>query len=148
MAIAKDNSSFPLMGADNKVIPFALNAATSSADRAMPFMSADNKVVPLVCNPIVAKDEIGLGTMSADDKIVPVKGGLKEIEKKLGIKRNKIIENFYGGDAVRLWRMYKATGDDYYIKLLIEYNEDDIINLKKIAEYCVCKLKNNLLKNQ
>jgi len=74
-----------------------------------------------------------------------LKGGLKEIEKKLGIKRNKIIERFYGGDAVRLWRMYKATGDDYYIKLLIEYNEDDIINLKIIAEYCVSKLKEKFI---
>ena len=77
-----------------------------------------------------------------------LKGGLKEIEKKLGIKRNKIIEKFYGGDAVTLWRMYKATGDDYYLKLLIEYNEDDIINLKTIAEYCVEKLKNKFPKNQ
>ncbi len=67
-------------------------------------------------------------------------GGLKQIEKKLGIKRNKIIEGFYGGDAVTLWRMYKATGDDHYLNLLVEYNEEDIINLKKIAEYCVGKL--------
>ena len=74
-------------------------------------------------------------------------GGLKKIEKKLGINRDKIIDKFNGGDAVTLWRMYKATGDDYYINLLIEYNEDDIINLKKIAEYCVGKMKNNLLKN-
>jgi len=73
-----------------------------------------------------------------------LKGGLKEIEKKLGIKRNKIIEKFYGGDALTLWKMYRATGDDYYLKLLIlliEYNEDDIINLKTIADYCVEKLK-------
>jgi len=74
-------------------------------------------------------------------KRLNLQGGLKEIEKKIGIKRNKIIEKFYGGDAVTLWRMYKATGDDYYINLLIEYNEDDIINLKTIAEYCVSKLK-------
>ena len=67
-------------------------------------------------------------------------GGLKKIEKKLGINRDKIIDKFNGGDAVTLWRMYKATGDDYYINLLIEYNEDDIINLKKIAEYCVGKM--------
>jgi len=75
-----------------------------------------------------------------------LKGGLKQIEKKLNIKRNKIIEKFYGGDAVKLWRMYRATGDDYYIKLLIEYNEDDIVNLKTIAEYCVKKLKNKFPK--
>ena len=71
-----------------------------------------------------------------------LKGGLKEIEKKLGIKRNKIIEKFYGGDALTLWKMYRATGDDYYLKLLVEYNEEDIINLKTIAEHCIGKLKN------
>jgi len=74
-----------------------------------------------------------------------LKGGLKEIEKKLGIKRNKIIEKFYGGDALTLWKMHRATGDDYYLKLLIEYNEDDIINLKTIAEYCVEKLKEKFI---
>ena len=74
-----------------------------------------------------------------------LKGGLKEIEKKLGIKRNKIIERFYGGDALTLWKMYRATGDDYYLKLLIEYNEEDIINLKTIADYCVSKLKEKFI---
>ena len=70
-----------------------------------------------------------------------LKGGLKEIEKKIGIKRSKIIEKFYGGDALALWKMYRATGDDYYLKLLVEYNEEDIINLKTIADYCVEKLR-------
>jgi len=75
-----------------------------------------------------------------------LKGGLKEIERKLGIKRSKIIEKFYGGDALTLWKMYRATGDDYYLNLLIEYNEEDIINLKTIAEHCVKKLKEKFSK--
>ena len=75
---------------------------------------------------------------------IGLKGGLKEIEKNLGIRRNEIIENFYGGDALTLWKMYRATGDDYYLKLLIEYNEEDIINLKKVAEHCVNKIKEDL----
>lgn len=81
---------------------------------------------------------------SATDKL-GLKGGLKNIEKSLGIKRNEIIEKFYGGDALTLWRMYRATGDDYYLNLLVEYNEYDIINLKIIAEHCVKKLKGLLL---
>lgn len=63
-------------------------------------------------------------------------GGLKQIEKHFGIKRNKIIENFFGGDALTLWRMYRANGDRYYLNLLVEYNEEDVINLKKIMDYC------------
>ena len=76
-----------------------------------------------------------------------LKGGLKIIEKNLGIKRSNIVENFYGGDALTLWRMYKATGDEYYLNLLVEYNEYDIINLKTVADYCVKKLKEKMLNN-
>lgn len=69
-------------------------------------------------------------------------GGLKEIERKLGIeRRNDLIKDFHGGDAAVLWRMYKATGDDYYLNLLIEYNEEDTINLKFIADYAYKELK-------
>jgi uncharacterized protein YprB with RNaseH-like and TPR domain len=75
---------------------------------------------------------------------VGLTGGLKEIEKKLGIKRNPIIEKFYGGDPLCLWRMHRATGDEYYLRLLVEYNEEDVINLKKIAEYCISKLKEEI----
>lgn len=78
-------------------------------------------------------------------KRIGLTGGLKEIEKKLGIKRSKIVDKIYGGDVLRLWRMYRATGDDYYLKLLVEYNEEDIINLKTIADYVYEKLKLQLL---
>ena len=43
--------------------------------------------------------------------------------------------------------MYRATGNDYYLNLLIEYNEEDIINLKTIADYCVKKLKESFIPN-
>lgn len=72
-------------------------------------------------------------------------GGLKNIEKTLGIKRNNIIERLHGGDALTLWRMYRATRDDYYLKLLVEYNEEDIINLKTIAEHCIREIKKKSL---
>ncbi|HLG25094.1 MAG TPA: ribonuclease H-like domain-containing protein [Candidatus Nanoarchaeia archaeon] len=68
-------------------------------------------------------------------------GGLKKIEKLLGLKRPELVENFYGGDALTLWKMYRATQDDYYLKLLVEYNEYDIINLKSVAEKLISKIK-------
>src|SRR3989344_4012426 len=76
---------------------------------------------------------------------IGLSGGLKEIEKKMGIKRNQIIEKMHGGDAATLWRMHRATGDDYYLRLLVEYNEEDVINLKTIADYAVGKLKEVLV---
>lgn len=75
-----------------------------------------------------------------------LKGGLKQVEKEIGIKRkNDYVDRMYGGDAFYLWRRFKATGDDYFLRLLIEYNEEDIINLKKICDYVVEKLKKNYL---
>jgi uncharacterized protein YprB with RNaseH-like and TPR domain len=79
---------------------------------------------------------------------VGLTGGLKEVERRLGIKRDKIVEGLYGGDALRLWKMYKASGDDHYLKLLVEYNEEDIINLKTIADVVVKKMKSQLRNNQ
>ncbi len=70
-----------------------------------------------------------------------LRGGLKSIEQQLGIHRtNSIVEKLYSGDPIKLWRYFLATGDDYYLKLLIEYNEEDVINLQKIAQHCVTKL--------
>lgn len=78
-------------------------------------------------------------------KRIGLNGGLKQIEKQLHIRReNKIIERLYGGDPLKLWKMFKATGNKYYLNLLVEYNEEDVINLKKIANYCINKLKINL----
>ena len=75
-------------------------------------------------------------------------GGLKGVEKALGIKRRKLVDGLDGGDALRLWKMYKATGDEHYINLLVEYNEEDIINLKTIANIVVKKLKEQSIKKQ
>ena len=72
---------------------------------------------------------------------IGLKGGLKSIEKQLNISRSsQIVENMYGGDAAQLYRMWRGSGDDYYLKLLVEYNEEDVINLKQIAEYVYKKL--------
>ena len=75
------------------------------------------------------------------------KGGLKNIEKSLGIKRSAIFDKFYGGDALTLWRMYRATGDKHYLNLLVEYNEYDIINLKIVAERSIKKIKEKIFAN-
>jgi len=84
---------------------------------------------------------------SLTDKL-GLKGGLKAIEKDLGINRSELVDKFYGGDALTLWRMYRATGDEHYLNLLVEYNEYDIINLKIVAEHCVKKMKERLLKGK
>lgn len=42
-----------------------------------------------------------------------------------------------GEDAAELWRTFRATGDEYYLDLLVKYNEEDIINLKPLADFAV-----------
>jgi len=82
---------------------------------------------------------IDLKTMAAK---AGLKGGLKQIERELGIKRsNVIVEKMYNGDPFQLWRMFLGSRDDYYLRLLIEYNEEDCINLKQIANKAYEKLK-------
>ncbi len=61
-------------------------------------------------------------------------GGLKEIEKKLGIRRNIIVERFHGGDPLKLYRMFLASGNRHYLDLLVEYNSEDVMNLETIAD--------------
>ncbi len=69
-------------------------------------------------------------------------GGLKLIEKKLGIKRQPLVADMCGNEAVGLWHAYRATGKPNYLQKLIAYNEEDACNLKLIADKLYDKLKN------
>ena len=131
------NINFDYKTLKNELKKYKLIVTFNGSSFDVPFI---NKLYPNLLPDIPNFD-----VKSITDKL-GLKGGLKEIEKKLGIKRNKIIEKFYGGDALKLWKMYRATGDDYYLKLLVEYNEEDIVNLKTIADYCVKKLTINFPK--
>ena len=70
---------------------------------------------------------------------VGLKGGLKEIEKQLKVKRVTDYE-IKAGDPCELYRLWKATGDRHFLDLLVQYNEEDTVNLKPIAEYVIRKL--------
>lgn len=71
---------------------------------------------------------------------IGLKGGLKAVEKELGISRRKILDPVKGHDAAELWRCFHATGDKDFLDMMIAYNEEDCINLKRIADYSVKKL--------
>jgi hypothetical protein len=55
-------------------------------------------------------------------------GGLKEVERKLGIKRK--LTNIDGKTAVQLWRNYKFYKDRDSLITLLEYNKEDVSNLR------------------
>ncbi|MBT5022039.1 exonuclease [Candidatus Woesearchaeota archaeon] len=74
---------------------------------------------------------------------IGLNGGLKLIEQKLGIKRLDQVKSMRGGDAINLWHKYSSTGNSDYLEQLVKYNEEDIINLKPLAELVVKNLKRN-----
>jgi uncharacterized protein YprB with RNaseH-like and TPR domain len=62
-----------------------------------------------------------------------MKGGLKEIESQLGIRRPSEIEEMTGYDATVLWAKY-LRGDKKALNRLIQYNTEDVVHLKAIME--------------
>lgn len=58
------------------------------------------------------------------------KGGLKEVERLLHLQRPAHLY----GNPVEAWKAFHASGDREYLELLLEYNREDIENLKMIME--------------
>lgn len=61
-----------------------------------------------------------------------LKGGLKAVERKLGIKRK--LTDVDGWVAVQLWHKYASNGCKDSLNKLLRYNEEDIVNLKKLRK--------------
>ena len=59
-------------------------------------------------------------------------GGFKAVEQQLGIPRK--LQGVSGWDAVRLWWQYLDYGDVDALATLLEYNREDVMNLKALRE--------------
>ena len=59
-------------------------------------------------------------------------GGLKCVEGQLGITRH--LSEITGYDAVRLWWKYTNNHDDGALNILLEYNREDVLNLKILKD--------------
>lgn len=78
-----------------------------------------------------------------------MKGGLKSIEEKFGLKRAESVEALTGYDATVLWARH-LRGDISALEQLIQYNMEDVIHLKaimEIANYRLSKSTAAFLKN-
>jgi uncharacterized protein len=73
-----------------------------------------------------------------EKKILGIKGGLKELEKKFGIARK--TDGINGYHAVKLWESYTTFGNIESLRLLLEYNGEDVVNLISL-ESCLANLK-------
>ena len=65
-----------------------------------------------------------------------LRGGLKKIERQLGLSRSDETEGLSGWDAVWLWREYQR-GSSEALARLIAYNEEDVRNLEPLARHVV-----------
>ncbi|ELY38415.1 ribonuclease H-like domain-containing protein [Natronorubrum tibetense] len=70
-------------------------------------------------------------------KKIGLDGGLKAIEKDLGIDRD--MPDLSGRDAVRLWHEYER-GDEAALETLVEYNRADTKNMEPLMEIVTDRL--------
>ncbi len=91
------------------------------------------------CFPSLHFDQIHLDLCFAL-KRVGVRGGLKRIEKQLGIARGEDTDGLSGLDAIRLWREYQS-GNEASLRTLVEYNREDVVNLERLAQLTYDKLR-------
>lgn len=73
------------------------------------------------------------------------RGGLKKIERTLGIIREGEIAELSGLDAVRLWRAYEWRGSERALETLVAYNRADVVNLEKLAEFAFPRMVRDTL---
>ena len=62
-------------------------------------------------------------------------GGLKSVEKQLGIERR--LTDMNGWEAVRLWWRYVESFDLEALNKLLEYNKEDVVNLRILKKTLV-----------
>ncbi|MEE9592005.1 MAG: ribonuclease H-like domain-containing protein, partial [Thermoplasmata archaeon] len=73
-----------------------------------------------------------------------MKGGLKAIEGRMGIRRSPATQGVRGWDAVYLWRRYQR-GDEEALRVLLQYNGEDVINLRPLLEIAYDGLRSQCL---
>lgn len=74
-------------------------------------------------------------------------GGLKHIEREVGLERDRRVEYMTGEDAVYLWRLWEREGKRNALDLLIEYNEADCRNLKALAKHAYGLMRRRTLES-
>jgi uncharacterized protein YprB with RNaseH-like and TPR domain len=67
-------------------------------------------------------------------------GGLKALEKRLGLTRPGEVDGVDGWEAVRLWRQWQATRSVDALCKLVEYNLYDAIQLRPLLELAYNRL--------
>jgi uncharacterized protein YprB with RNaseH-like and TPR domain len=64
-----------------------------------------------------------------------LQGGLKRLEERFGIARN--TRGMGGWDAMQLWTCYENEGNQDALRVLLEYNREDVMNLMQLERIVV-----------
>jgi hypothetical protein len=65
---------------------------------------------------------------------IGLQGGLKDMEKQVGIARPADIKDMRGAEAIQLWGQWKNSGDMAAYRRLTTYCKADCVNLKDFSE--------------
>jgi len=71
---------------------------------------------------------------------IGLRGGLKRIERALGIARPQEVDYVTGEQAAYLWKLWERKGNENALGLLCRYNEEDTKNLEPLARHTYEKL--------
>lgn len=69
-----------------------------------------------------------------------LKGGLKGVEDSIGLARPPHLRGVRGLDAIRLWREWQFNRELGALRLLVEYNLYDAINLRSVLEWTLWRI--------
>ena len=75
---------------------------------------------------------------------VGLRGGLKRVERELGLARDREFAMMTGNDAVRLWHLWERKGNARALELLLRYNEADVVNMRTVAREVCARLERAL----
>jgi uncharacterized protein YprB with RNaseH-like and TPR domain len=124
-----------LLGFESAIASFDLVITYNGASFDLPFIRCS---FPGISLPLV---HIDLRNLLGKLKY---RGGLKGIERQIGLVRDPSIADMNGYDAVKLWQRYQG-GDTSALNLLVKYNRADTVNLKPLMEIAFAKMKEQLL---
>lgn len=63
------------------------------------------------------------------------RGGLKSVERQLGLARSETTEGIDGFEAVELWHRWAQRNDAAAREILLEYNAADVLNMRPLLEF-------------
>jgi uncharacterized protein YprB with RNaseH-like and TPR domain len=124
-------SGINLMEFENAITPFDLIITFNGGSFDLPFI---RRFFPNIALP---QAHIDLRFLL---RKLGYRGGLKGIEKQIGMERDAEIKGMDGFDAVRLWSAYQ-WGDRSALNLLVKYNTADVVHLKPLVETACREMK-------